>query len=111
MRVLKYNIATMMYEYPMILPFTHATNFNLGNGTYYAYDGKNRIYIQPNVTGQFIYIDTDREISENASTIPSGNSSARGSNKMVLKTSEDGLDYLYYMRQNDTVFSRTLIFY
>ena len=111
MRVLKYNIATMMYEYPMILPFTHATNFNLGNGTYYAYDGKNRIYIQPNVTGQFIYIDTDRETSENTSTIPSGNSTARASNKMVLKTSDDGLDYLYYMRQNDSVFSRTLIFY
>lgn len=111
MRLAKYNIATMMYEYPFIFPFHHATSFNLGAGTYYAYDGKNRIYIQPNTTAQFLYIDTDREISENASTLPAGAGTARASNKMIIKTSEDGLDYLYYMRQNDTSFLRTLIFY
>jgi len=111
MRFAKYNIATMMYEYPVIQPFSHQTNFNLTTGTYYAYDGKNRIYIQPNITAQFLYIDTDRDISQNASTLPAGNSTARESNKMVLKTSEDGLDFLYYMRQNDTPFFRSLIFY
>ena len=111
MRFTKYNIATMMHEYPVTFPLTHATNFNLSTGTYYAYDGKNRIYIQPNVTAQFIYIDTDRDISHNASTLPAGNSTARESNKMVLKTSDDGLDYLYYLRQSDSPFLRTLIFY
>ncbi len=111
MRFSKYNIATMMYEYPVIQPFSHQTNFNISTGTYYAYDGKNRIYIQPNTTAQFLYIDTDREISNNASTLPAGNSTARESNKMVLKTSDDGLDFLYYMRQNDTAYFRSLIFY
>ena len=111
MRFAKYNIATMMYEYPVIQPFSHQTNFNLTTGTYYAYDGKNRIYIQPNITAQFLYIDTDREISNNASTLPAGNSTARESNKMVLKTSNDGLDFLYYMRQNDTPFFRMLMFF
>jgi hypothetical protein len=111
MRFAKYNIATMMYEYPVIQPFSHQTNFNLTTGTYYAYDGKNRIYIQPNISAQFLYIDTDREISDNASTLPAGNSTARESNKMVLKTSNDGLDFLYYMRQNDTPFFRMLMFF
>jgi len=111
MRFAKFNIATMMYEYPFIPPFSHETNFNLTTGTYYAYDGKNRIYIQPNNTAQFLYIDTDRDISDNAATLPAGNSTAVQSNKMVLKTSDEGLDYLYYMRQTDTPFFRMLMFF
>jgi hypothetical protein len=111
MRFAKYNIATMMYEYPFIPSFSHATNYNITTGTYYAYDGKNRIYIQPNTTAQFLYIDTDREISDNAATLPAGNSTAVASNKMVLKTSNDGLDFLYYQRQTDTPFFRMLMFF
>lgn len=111
MRFAKYNISTMQYEYPFIMPFNHLTNFNLGGGTMYAYDGKNRIYIQPNATAQFIYIDTDRDISENAGTLPAGNSTARESNRMIIKTSDEGLDFLYYMRHNDSSFFRQMIFF
>ena len=112
LRFVKYNIATMMYEYLFIPPWHHATNFNLTDGTNISYDGKNRIYIQPNVSAQFVYIDTDRDIMENgATTLPAGNSTARQSQRMILKTSEDGLDYLYYLRSNDTPHFRTLIFY
>ncbi len=111
LRFAKYNIATMMYEYPFIPPWHHATGFNLTDGTNITYDGKNRIYIQPNTSAQFVYIDTDRDIMENASTLPAGNSTARQSQRMILKTSEDGLDYLYYLRSNDTPHFRTLIFY
>ena len=112
LRFVKYNIATMMYEYSFIPPWHHATNFNLTDGTNISYDGKNRIYIQPNVSAQFVYIDTDRDIMENgATTLPAGNSTARQSQRMILKTSEDGLDYLYYLRSNDTPHFRTLIFY
>lgn len=114
LRFEKYNISTMMYEYPFIPPWHHAvgSTFNLTDGTNYSYDGKNRIYIQPNASAQFIYIDTDRDIMENgASTLPAGNSTARPTNRMILKTSEDGLDYLYYLRSNDTAHFRTLIFY
>ncbi len=112
LRFVKYNIATMMYEYSFIPSWHHATNFNLTDGTNISYDGKNRIYIQPNVSAQFVYIDTDRDIMENgATTLPAGNSTARQSQRMILKTSEDGLDYLYYLRSNDTPHFRTLIFY
>lgn len=112
LRFAKYNIATMMYEYPFIMPWHHSTGFNLTEGTTISYDGKNRIYIQPNVSAQFIYIDTDRDIMENgASTLPAGNSTARNTQRMIIKTSEDGLDYLYYLRSNDTAHFRTLIFY
>ena len=112
LRFVKYNIATMMYEYPFIPPWHHATTLNLSDGTNITYDGKNRIYIQPNITAQFVYIDTDRDIMENGATsLPAGNSTARQSQRMILKTSEDGLDYLYYLRSNDTPHFRTLIFY
>ena len=113
LRFVKYNIATMMYEYPFIPPWHHSTNFNLTDGTTISYDGANRIYIQPNISAQFIYIDTDRDIMENgASTLPAGNSTARQCQRMVIKQSEDGgLNYLYYMRSNDTPFFRSLIFY
>lgn len=112
LRFAKYNISTMMYEYPFIMPWHHSTTFNLTDGTVYAYDGKNRIYIQPNTSAQFIYIDTDRDIMDNgATTNPAGNSTAMRSNRMIVKTSEDGLDYLYYQRSYDTAHFRTLIFY
>ena len=112
LRLSKYNIATMMYEYPFIPPWHHSTTLNLTDGTNITYDGKNRIYIQPNVSAQFVYIDTDRDIMENgATTLPAGNSTARQAQRMILKTSEDGLDYLYYLRSNDTPHFRTLIFY
>jgi hypothetical protein len=46
------------------------------------------------------------------STLPAGNSTARQCQRMVIKQSEDGgLNYLYYMRSNDTPFFRSLIFY
>lgn len=111
MRFAKYNISTMQYEYPFIMPFGHLTNYNLTTGTMYAYDGKNRIYIQPNATAQFIYIDTDKDVSENAGTLPVGMGTAVASNKMVLKTSADGLDFLYLIRHSDTPFLRQMIFF
>jgi len=96
-----------LYHLGITLP-----TLNLTDGTNITYDGKNRIYIQPNISAQFVYIDTDRDIMENAATtLPAGNSTARQSQRMILKTSEDGLDYLYYLRSNDTPHFRTLIFY
>lgn len=111
MRVEKYNIATMQYEYPFIMPFNHMTGENLTTGTMYAYDGKGRIYIQVNTTARIIYIDTDRDRSEVAGQIPAGMSTARTGRRMWIKTTEDGLDYLYIGRHNDTPWWRQLIFF
>jgi hypothetical protein len=77
MRLEKYNIATMQYEYPYIAPFSHMTGENLTTGTMYAYDGKGRIYIQPNISARIIYVDTDLDRSEVAGQIPYGMSTAR----------------------------------
>lgn len=111
MRVEKYNIATMQYEYPFIMPFSHMTGENLTTGTMYAYDGKGRIYIQPNVSARIIYIDTDRDRSEVAGQIPYGMSTARNGRRMVIKTTEDGLPYIYIARHSDTPFWRQLTFF
>jgi hypothetical protein len=109
MRVEKYNIATMQYEYPFIAPFNHMTGENLSTGTMYAYDGKGRIYIQPNASARIIYIDTDRDRSEVAGQIPAGMSTARQGRRFWVKKTEDGLDYLYIARHSDTPFWRQLM--
>jgi hypothetical protein len=111
MRLEKYNIATMQYEYPFIMPFSHMTGENLTTGTMYAYDGKGRIYVQPNVSARIIYIDTDKDISEVAGQIPAGHSTARAGRRMIIKTTTDGLDYIYIGRHNDTPFWRQLTFF
>jgi hypothetical protein len=111
MRFEKYNIATMQYEYPFITPFHHMLSENLTTGTMYAYDGKGRIYIQPNASARIIYIDTDKDISDSAGQIPAGMSTARQGRRMWVKTTEDGLDYLYVGRHNDTPLWRQLIWF
>jgi hypothetical protein len=111
MRLEKYNIATMQYEYPFIMPFSHMTGENLTTGTMYAYNGKGRIYVQPNATARIIYIDTDKDISEVAGQIPAGHSTARTGRRMIIKKTDDGLDYLYIGRHNDTPFWRQLTFF
>ena len=111
MRFEKYNIATMQYEYPFITPFTHMTGENLTTGTMYAYDGKGRIYIQPNSSARIIYIDTDKDRSDVGGQIPYGMSTARQGRRMWVKTTEDGLDYIYIARHSDTPFWRQLTFF
>lgn len=111
MRFQKYNIGTMQYETPFVMPFNHMTGENLTTGTMYAYDGKGRIYIQPNATARIIYIDTDNDRSEVAGLIPAAMSTARQGRRMWIKKTEDGLDYLYVMRHNDTPFWRQMIFF
>lgn len=111
MRFEKYNIASMQYEYPFIMPFSHMTSENLTTGTMYAYDGKGRIYIQPNSSARIIYIDTDRDRSETAGQIPAGMSTARQGRRMHIKKTEDGLDYLYIGRHSDTPLWRQLIWF
>ena len=101
----------MQYEYPFIMPFNHMTGENLTTGTMYAYDGKGRIYVQPNASARVIYIDTDRDRSEVAMQIAAGHSTARLGRRMWVKKTEDGLDYLYIGRHNDTPFWRQLMFF
>jgi|694.fasta_scaffold12166_7 hypothetical protein len=111
MRFQKYNIATMRYETLFITPFNHMTGENLTTGTMYAYDGNNRIYIQPNTSARIIYIDTDKDTSESSGQIPAGMSTARQGRKFWVKQTEEGLKYMYIMRHNDTPWWRQLIFW
>jgi hypothetical protein len=77
----------------------------------YAYDGNNRIYIQPNTSARIIYIDTDKDTSESSGQIPAGMSTARQGRKFWVKQTEEGLKYMYIMRHNDTPWWRQLIFW
>jgi hypothetical protein len=111
MRFQKYNIASMVYETPFITPFNHMTGENLTTGTMYAYDGNNRIYIQPNGSARIIYIDTDQDVSEVSGQIAAGMSTVRQGRRFWVKQTEDGLKYMYIMRHNDTPWWRQLIFW
>jgi len=111
MRVTKYNINTMQYEYPRITPFSTQVGENLTTGTWYAFDGDNRIYVQPNVTSRIYYIDTDLDTSEVGPTMPYGHTAARaGSNRVAIVRTADNLKYLYMPRQGATEFWRCLLF-
>jgi hypothetical protein len=84
---------------------------NLSTGTMYAYDGNDRIYIQPNGSARIIYIDTDRGTSESSGQIAAGMSTVRQGRRFWVKKTDDNLKYMYIMRHNDTPWWRQLIFW
>ena len=92
---------------------TVAAGNTIGAGACISYDGKNRIYIQPykGGTAQFVYVDTETDRLYNVTTMPAGNLASYGTQRMIIKTSEDGLDYLYYVSSGGTIHQRTLVFY
>jgi hypothetical protein len=80
-------------------------------GTMYAYDEQDRIYIQNGSSGRIYYYDIAKNIVENSSTIPYGMSAAVIGNRMELIKTEDGLKYLYLMRNSGQEWWRTLLFW
>ena len=92
---------------------TVAAGNTIGAGACISYDGKNRIYIQPykGGTAQFVYVNTETDSLYNVTTMPAGNLAAYENQRMIIKTSEDGLDYLYYVSSGGTIHQRTLVFY
>lgn len=96
--------------------------YNLG--TMYAYDGKDRIYIQKDATGKMFYVDLNTFTTHGAGYVPYTLNASIGTavngNRMEVIQTTDGLKYLYIMKHTGAALAasgggtemyRTLIFY
>ena len=107
----KFNITTSEWEFIDPQPFS-ITNDTLGPGSSVEYDGKDRLYIQQNVNHRFRYIDIDEEevVPYGQAPNPSTPATINNGNKCEIVTSEDGLQYLYFQKNDSGEMYRTLIF-
>jgi hypothetical protein len=94
-------------------------------GTMYAYDGKDRIYIQKDATGKLFYMDLTSYTMHGAGFVPyivgnTGIGTAVNGNRMEIMQTTDGLKYIYVMKHTGaalsatgggTEFYKTLIFF
>ena len=117
----RFDITTNTWELAFVCgPDTET--FSLG--TMYAYDGKDRIYIQKDATGKLFYMDLNLYKIDGAGFVPYTLNSSIGAavngNRMEILQTTDGLKYLYIMKHTGAALSatgggtewyRTLIFY
>ena len=108
----RYDINTEKYEYGFLM--TPQTD-TLTTGTYYAYDGLNRIYFSPGVaTGivQYIYyydMVTNQVFGFGA--VPNTQLAPALGNRMEIVQSPAGIDYIYHMRNTAADMYRAQIFF
>jgi len=108
----RYDITTEKYEYGFL--FSPQTD-TMTTGSYYAYDGADRVYFSPGVaTGivQYVYyydFVTNRSFS--LGSVPNTQLAPVIGNRMELVTSPAGIDYLYHMRNTGAEMYRTQIFF
>ena len=103
----RYDITTNTW-YPAFVAGPDTEVFGLG--TMYAYDGKDRIYIQKDSTGRLFYIDLSTFKAEGAGMMPyvigtSGIGTAVNGNRMEVIVTSDGLKYLYVMKHTGAALS------
>jgi hypothetical protein len=105
----RYNINTNTWDACFIAgPDTEV----FGLGTMYAYDGKDRLYIQKDSTGRIFYIDLLTNTVHGAGTMPyvigtAGIGVAVNGNRMEIVVTADGLKYLYVMKHTGAALSAT----
>jgi hypothetical protein len=83
----------------------------LTTGTYFAYDGQNRIYFQKDATLRFYYIDVNTHFVQGAGLAPYIAGTAQLGNKMDIFTTADGLKYMIFNRPGNVEMYRQLLFY
>lgn len=104
----RYDITTDTWEYGnLISPQSEL----LTTGSMYAYDGKDRVYINVNVTNRICYFDLKTREVVNSGQIPYGHSTAVLGSRMEIVSTSDGLQFLYVMRHTGTEMWRTLLFW
>lgn len=83
----------------------------LGAGTYFAYDGQDRIYFTKDVTLRFYYLDIPSHIVQGGGMAPYIAGTAQIGNKLEIFTTADGLKYMMYNRPAGQEMYRQLLFY
>lgn len=83
----------------------------LSTGTYFAYDGADRIYFTKDATLRFYYIDVNTHFVQGAGTAPYLAGTAQLGNKLEIFTTADGLNYMVFNRPGNVEMYRQLVFY
>ena len=82
-------------------------------GASYCYDGVDRIYFVQGITttAKVMYYDLVKNIVVPSSQFPYGMGAAVSGNRMEIIETDDGLKYLYLMRNTGTEMWRTLLYW
>ncbi len=108
----RYNIVTEKYEYGFL--FSPQTD-TMTTGSYYAYDGANRLYYSPGVaTGVVQYVYYYNVLDNRAygfGSVPNTQLAPVIGNRMEIVTSPAGIDYLYHMRNTGAEIYRAQIYF
>jgi hypothetical protein len=108
----RYNIPTEKYEYGLL--FSPQTD-TMTTGSYYAYDGVNRLYYSPGVaTGVVQYVYYYNMVDNRTyglGSVPNTQLAPVIGNRMEIVTSPAGIDYLYHMRNTGAEIYRAQIYF
>jgi hypothetical protein len=104
----RYDITTDTWEYGN---FISPQSEGFGIGSMYAYDGKDRIYINIGATNRLAYFDVATREFVNSGQIPYGHSTAILGSRMEIVNGPDELKFLYVMRHTGQEMWRTLLFW
>jgi hypothetical protein len=104
----RYDITTDTWQYGN---FSSPQSTPYNTGSMYAYDGTNRVYINPSGSSVVQYFDLSTRETVNSGTIPYGHSTAILGNRMEIVETSDGLKFLYVMRHTGQEMWRTLLFW
>lgn len=93
--------------------YIHSTPFTetLSTGSYYAYDGGNRIYFFKDVTLRLYYIDVNTGFVHGAGMVPYIAGTAGIGNRMDIFQTADRLKFLWINRHANTEHFRTLLYF
>ena len=80
-------------------------------GSYYAYDGGDRMYITKEATQRMYYLDVNTNILHSAGLYPYTAGTAVLGNRMEVFTTADGLKYLWLNRHSNVECFKQLLFY
>jgi hypothetical protein len=107
----KFNITRSEWEFVDAQPLSFVSD-TLGPGTVGAYDGEDRLYLQKNNTHRFVYLDvnTDEIIPWGQAPNPSTPATILAGNKCEVVSSEDGIKYLYFQKNDSAEMYRALLF-
>jgi hypothetical protein len=103
----KYDLTTDRVIYVHTAPFTET----LTTGTYYAYDGQNRLYFTKEATQRLYYLDLNTGYIHGAGTLPYTAGTAQIGNKMEIFQTVDRLNYLWVNRHGNVEHFRGLLYY
>jgi hypothetical protein len=101
------DLTTDLFHFMTITPNFEA----LTTGSHYAYDGKDRIYIQRDATNRIYYFDLTNNTIYGAGFVPYAAGTAVTGNRMEIFKTIDGLKYLLFNRHGSSETFRQLIFF